>query len=83
MAKYLGPAGIFSTDNEEKLYDDELYGEEWPEAEVLYGCCPKCLWWDGVIYEVDDPGGVEWAKEVLRERHQTDRPKCKGQLDFG
>lgn len=95
MSKYLGPAGIFSTDNpvsdqmqieaeqgpwgEEDLFSEEDY----PQEDIVYGCCSKCHWWDKAIFWMGDQEDLNRAKEELREKHKTECPDCDGQMDFG
>lgn len=87
-----GPAGIFSTDNpvsdqmqiDAETWDEEYedWEEEYPETAILYGCCPKCFWWDKTDYEVEDPTTLDSAKELLRKQHKAEKPDCDGEPDF-
>lgn len=97
MSKYLGPAGIFSTDNpvsdmmqievEKGPYDEEdLFGEDdydYPTEDVVYGGCSKCTWWSSAIFWVGDQKDLNRAKEELRKKHKTERPDCNEEISFG
>lgn len=91
MAKRFGPAGIFSTDDpvsdqrqieaEQGPWEEEDE-EDYPEEEILYACCPKCMWWDHILYWKGDQQDLESAKEMLCEQHQSEKHDCVGELEF-
>ena len=77
MSKYLGPAGIFSTDDpvsdmmqiatERGPWDEEgLYREgDYPVEDVVYGGCSECGWWSQAIFWMGDQKDLDRAKEEL------------------
>jgi len=92
MSDYFGPAGIFSTDNPvsdmmqimaEQGPEDELWNEEYPEVDVVYGVCGECYFRSQELFCVSFRKDLEDAKEKLRQRHRAERPGCPGILDFG
>lgn len=92
MSDYLGPAGIFSTDNPvsdemqilaEQGPEDELWEEEYPVEDIIHGICHRCSFWEWEFYWTGDLRDLEDAKEKLNKRHRAERPGCPGILDFG
>jgi hypothetical protein len=94
MAEYLGPAGIFSTDDpvmdqmqiEAEQYDpeegvepdEEEHFQEVKEVEVFAGCRENSDWWD---YSHIEKSNFEQYKERLRQDHAKNCP-CGNEGNF-